>query len=198
MREAGILDRNPEMETAKMDLAKMDLARNLRKFTIAAGIAVLATFSVVASAEAATKLGTFKVWTAWTDKDASGKICYVSATPGDSQPTGVNRSPIHFIITHREGAKKRNEVATLIGYPYKPGAEASATVDGKTYPMVTDSAQEAGWLASTADEAGFVSAMKRGSELVVRGISTRGTRTTDTYSLSGVTAAMKEIDKACK
>jgi len=31
----------------------------------------------------------------------------------------------------------------------------------------------------------------------VRGISSRGTRTTDTYSLSGVTAAMNEIDKAC-
>lgn len=193
MREAGILDRNPEM-----NMAKMDFTKNMKNFAIAVGIAALSTFSVVASAEAATKLGTFKVWTAWTDKDANGKICYISATPGDSQPTGVNRSPIHFIITHREGSKKRNEVATLIGYPFKPGAEASATVDGKAYPMVTDSAQEAGWLASTADEAGFVAAMKRGSELVVRGISTRGTRTTDTYSLSGVTAAMNEIDKSCK
>ncbi|MGJ8529492.1 invasion associated locus B family protein [Maritalea sp.] len=181
-----------------MNMAKMDFTKNMKNFAIAVGIAALSTFSVVASAEAATKLGTFKVWTAWTDKDANGKICYISATPGDSQPTGVNRSPIHFIITHREGSKKRNEVATLIGYPFKPGAEASATVDGKAYPMVTDSAQEAGWLASTADEAGFVAAMKRGSELVVRGISTRGTRTTDTYSLSGVTAAMNEIDKSCK
>ena len=43
-----------------------------------------------------------------------------------------------------------------------------------------------------------VEAMKRGTEMVVRGISSRGTRTTDTYSLSGVTAAMNEIDKACK
>jgi len=188
MREAGILDRNPKMNTAK----------DMKKIAFAAGIAALSTFAVVGSAQAATKLGTFKFWTAWTDKDASGKICYISATPKDSQPTNVTRSPIHFIITHREGSKKRNEVATLIGYPFKVNGEASATVDGKAYPMVTDSAQEAGWLASTADEPSFVSAMKRGTELVVRGISTRGTRTTDTYSLSGVTAAMNEIDKSCK
>jgi hypothetical protein len=33
--------------------------------------------------------------------------------------------------------------------------------------------------------------------MVVRGTSTRGTNTTDTYSLSGVTAAMDAIDAAC-
>ena len=176
----------------------MKMAKSMTKKAIVAGIAALSTFAIVGGAEAATKIATHKFWTAWTDNDASGKICYISSVPQDSQPTNVKRGPIHFIITHREGTKKRNEVATLIGYPFKPSAEASATVDGKAYPMVTDSAQEAGWLASTADEPSFVDAMKRGSELVVRGISTRGTRTTDTYSLSGVTAAMSEIDKACK
>ncbi len=61
----------------------------------------------------------------------------------------------------------------------------------------TDPKLEAAWLYKE-HEGGFVDAMKRGTEMVVRGISSRGTRTTDTYSLSGVTAAMNEIDKACK
>ena len=43
----------------------------------------------------------------------------------------------------------------------------------------------------------LVDALKAGSQLTVRGTSQRGTDTTDTYSLSGVTAAMAEIDKAC-
>jgi hypothetical protein len=47
------------------------------------------------------------------------------------------------------------------------------------------------------DEPGFVAALKKGSKLVVHGTSSRGTKTTDTYSLSGVTAAMDAIDKAC-
>jgi len=34
--------------------------------------------------------------------------------------------------------------------------------------------------------------------MVVRGKSTRGTNTKDTYSLSGITAAMGAIDKECR
>jgi len=52
-------------------------------------------------------------------------------------------------------------------------------------------------LAGAGDETGFVAALKAGSSLVVKGTSGRGTETTDTYSLSGTTAAMQAIDTAC-
>jgi len=104
--------------------------------------------------------------------------------------------------------KVRNEVQTLIGYPMKPTTDSfthSALIDGKSWPMksipddpstsIVDS--EAAWLASMDDESGFVAALEKGSSLVVKGTSARGTQTTDTYSLGGVTAAMAAIDKAC-
>ena len=104
--------------------------------------------------------------------------------------------------------KVRNEVQTLIGYPMQPTSDSfshSADIDGKSYPMksIPDDPStpikdnEAAWLASMDDEAGFVAALKKGSKLVVHGTSSRGTKTADTYSLSGVTAAMDAIDKAC-
>ena len=34
--------------------------------------------------------------------------------------------------------------------------------------------------------------------MIVDGVSSKGTKTTDTYSLSGFTKARKAIDKACK
>jgi hypothetical protein len=141
-------------------------------------------------------LGTFKNWTAWKGTDANGEMCYISAAPKATEPENVRRSPIHFLIIHRKGLGTRNEVQTLIGYPFNTSnSNASATVDGRTYPMVTEG--EAAWLASTADEPGFVEALKAGSTLVVKGTSQRGTNTVDTYDLGGVTAAMAEIDKAC-
>jgi hypothetical protein len=141
-------------------------------------------------------LGTFKNWTAWKGTDANGEMCYISATPQSTAPDGVRRSPIHFLVIHRKGLGTKNEVQTLIGYPFSTAnSNASATIDGKTYPMVTEG--EAAWLASTADEPRFVEALKAGSRLVVKGTSQRGTNTTDTYDLGGVTAAMAEIDKAC-
>jgi hypothetical protein len=39
--------------------------------------------------------------------------------------------------------------------------------------------------------------MRKGDEMVVRGKSRRGTITTDTYSLSGVTKAVDAITKVC-
>ena len=83
-----------------------------------------------------------------------------------------------------------------MGYPFHPtNANVTATIDGKTFPMVTEG--EAAWLAVEADEASFVEALKAGSKLVVKGTSTKGNNMTDNYSLSGVTAALNEIAKAC-
>jgi len=162
------------------------------------GLAVGAIMALVPAAQAqqATELGTFNAWTAWQATDASGVLCYVSATPQSSEPAGANRDPIHFMIIHRKGMGVKNEVQTIIGYPFNStAANAAAVVDGKSYPMVTEGS--AGWLASTGDEGGFVQAFKAGTNLVIKGTSQRGTNTSDTYSLSGATAAMNAIDAAC-
>lgn len=158
------------------------------------GAAALSASSA-AFGQQVTSLGTFNAWTAWKGTDANGVICYISSQPTDTEPKNVNRDPIHFLVIHRKGLGTRNEVQTLVGYPFNANPNATASVDGKTYPMVTEG--EAAWLASAGDEGGFVEALKAGSTLVVQGTSQRGTRTTDTYSLRGVTAAMGEIDKAC-
>jgi len=142
-----------------------------------------------------TNLGTFKFWTAWKSTDENGVICYIASQPQDAQPTNVNRDPIYFLVIHRKGLGTRNEVQTLIGYPLKTGSTPTVALDGKSFAMVVK--DSAAWLASDGDEATFVDGMKRGTEMVVKSTSQRGTNTTDTYSLSGVTAAMAEIDKAC-
>lgn len=151
-------------------------------------------FCASPAAFAATNLGTFDFWTAWTDTDGGGKICYVSSTPQTSEPSNVNRGAIHFIVTIRP--TNRNEVATIVGYPiHETDPKASVSVDGRSYPMVTQG--ESAWLASIEDEPGFVGAMRAGSAMVVRATSQRGTNTVDTYSLRGVTAALNKASQEC-
>lgn len=154
-----------------------------------------------AAAQEIKQLGTFNVWTAWSGTDANGPMCYISSQPeswGPQQIDGreVRRSPIHFLVINRKGLGTRNEVQTMVGYPFdETNSNATATIDGKTYRMVTEG--EAAWLAVEADEPGFVEALKAGTKLVVKGTSSKGNVMSDTYSLSGVTAAMNEIQKAC-
>ena len=153
------------------------------------------------SAQEIKQLGTFKAWTAWTGSDANGPMCYISASPDDWSPkevsgSPVRRSPIHFLVINRKGLGTKNEVQTQVGYPFHPtNSSVTASVDGKTFPMVTEG--EAAWLAVEADEATFVEALKAGTKLTVNGTSQKGNKMSDSYSLSGVTAALGEIGKAC-
>lgn len=164
--------------------------RRIAKWVLAGA----AMFATAPAALAATNLGTFNYWTAWTDQDSTGKICYVSTTPQTTEPTNVNRGAIHFIVTMRPG--NRNEVATIVGYPiHETQANASVSVDGRSYSLVTQGSS--GWLASRDDEPGFVQAMRAGSSMVVRATSQRGTNTVDTYSLLGVTAALNRAAQDC-
>ncbi|MBB4052455.1 hypothetical protein GGR20_002098 [Devosia subaequoris] len=160
-------------------------------------VATVMALAPAAQAQQATELGTFNAWSAYTASDQSGKLCFIIGEPQRSEPSGVNRDPVKFLIVHREGMGSKNEVQTQIGYPYNTSdAKASATVDGKSYVMAARGSTA--WLASSSDEPGFVEAFKAGNQMVVRGTSQRGTDTVDTYSLSGATAAMNAIDAACQ
>jgi hypothetical protein len=167
---------------------------------IALAAAALPGAAMAQQQPGATNLGTFKAWTAWKATDSSGLICYISADPSDSQPKtvngkAINRDPVHFLIVHRKAMGIKNEVQTLIGYPFSKDVKPTAVIDGKVYQMLSEN--NAAWLASEGDDAGFVTALKAGTTLVVNGTSAKGTKTVDTYSLAGVTAAMAAIDKAC-
>jgi hypothetical protein len=161
----------------------------------------LGTAAGPVAAQEIKQLGVFKSWTAWTGSDANGPTCYISSAPeswGPQEVKGapVKRSPIHFLVINRKGLGTKNEVQTLVGYPFHPSnANVTATIDGKTYPMVTEG--EAAWLAVEADEGNFVEGLKAGSKLVIKGTSQKGNAMTDNYNLSGVTAALAEIAKAC-
>ena len=103
----------------------------LRSGLTTALVALLALGSVTgpATAQQMQNLGTFKAWTAWKGTDANGEMCYISAAPSGSEPAGVKRSPIHFLIIHRKGLGTKNEVQTLIGYPFNTSdANASAAM----------------------------------------------------------------------
>jgi hypothetical protein len=169
----------------------------LLRHTAAGLLAWSAMMLWVSGAFAATNLGTFNNWTAWTDSDGGAKICYIASNPQTREPSQLNHGDIaktFFIVTMRP--TNRNEVAVIVDFPISTtNANASATVDGQAYPMVTEG--RSGWLASVEDEAGFVGGMRAGSTLQVRITSGAGNNTVHTYSLSGVTAALNRAAQEC-
>jgi len=149
-----------------------------------------------AAAQEPTALGEFADWAAYAYKNQGGNVCYIVSQPKKSAPDGVKRDPVFFLVTHRSADKVKNEVNTIIGYPFKPGSSATVDVDGNKFELFTS--DDGAWSDSPERDSQLVGAMKAGSAMRITGTSARGTVTTDTYSLTGVTAAMAKIDAACK
>ena len=149
-----------------------------------------------AKADETKVIGEFGDWVAQTYNASDTKVCYISSRPKDSEPKNVKRDPAFFLVTHMPGRKVRGEVSTIIGYPFKKDSTAKLNIDGTEYELFTNA--DGAWADSTATEKKIVAAMKGGKSLKVDGTSWRGTETSDTYSLSGVSAAMAKIDEACK
>lgn len=169
----------------------------LKTLSIALGISVVALISTptVLAVENQRAIGKFGVWTAVVGTDNNAQVCFITSQPQDTLPKNVNRDPVYFVVQHALGRGARNEVSTLIGYPFKKGSTGLAKIDGKSFTLFTEGS--AAWLLEDKDESVFVDEMKKGAEMIVTGTSHRGTLTTDTYSLAGVTKAMEAIDKAC-
>jgi hypothetical protein len=159
-------------------------------------VAILVASTAFAAAQSPTRLGAFRDWSAYTYTDGGNKVCYVASTPTDTAPKGVNRDPIYFMISIRPADQVQHEASVIIGYPIKENSTVTATVDGQDFTLFTK--DDGAWVQNPQDEASLVAAMQKGRTLVIKGTSRRGTDTTDTYSLSGVTAALESAGKECR
>ena len=54
------------------------------------------------------------------------------------------------------------------------------------------------WIKNAAEEGRMVDAMRKGSDLTIKGTSGRGTQSTDQYSLQGLAQALDRAEQECK
>jgi invasion protein IalB len=143
-------------------------------------------------------LGQYGEWGAYTAAPAGKKVCFAIAKPTSSatNPPNRPRNPVYMFISTRPADKVSNEVSIIIGYPFKPGSEASVDVGSTSFALYTQ--QDGGWIKNAAEEANMVTAMRAGDTAVVKGVSAKGTQTTDTFTLKGVSQALDRIAQECK
>lgn len=175
--------------------------KTLRNLT--AGLAVAAmlavTFQITPARAQETErelLGSFRDWDAFLIRRGDGvRECYMISQPTETRPRNVNRGDIYAMVTHKPALDIRNQVMIDVGYPFRPGSEAAVTISGRAFRLFTE--DDAAWAYTPRDDNQLVEAMRAGSTMGVRGTSSRGTDTRDTYSLMGFTAAHNAISEAC-
>jgi invasion protein IalB len=143
-------------------------------------------------------LGQFGAWGAYTTMRGTQKICYALARPASSQTNPPNRprDPIYMFISTRPAENVRNEVSVVFGYPHKSGTDAQLDIGGTVFNLFTQA--DTGWIKNTGDEARMLDTLRKGTNAVVRGESGRGTKTTDNYSLRGLSQALDRAGQECR
>lgn len=167
-----------------------------RRLSIAILLAPVIFFGALASAGAADKvLGLFGDWGAQTFSEGKNTGCSMWSQPTKDEGKYSQRGAIYAYVTHRPWDKRINEVSISAGYAYKKESTVQVRIGGQKFTLFTDG--ETAWSRSPKEDKALVEAMRRGNTMIVSGVSSRGTQTTDTYSLTGFTKAYDAISKAC-
>ena len=142
-------------------------------------------------------LGSYRNWDAFViTHDSGDKTCYMVSTPTSTRPANANRGDIYTMVTIRPRVKIVDEVNIVMGYPLRASSDVTSTIGARKFKMFTEGS--GAWLRTPREDRDMVAAMRAGSRLTTQGTSTRGTNTTDQYSLLGFTAAHNAIKEACQ
>lgn len=165
-----------------------------------AGIALASLASSVwAQEESTNRVAVETAWSVFVEDNPTE--CWSVSSPKqtvntrDGSVVSVRRGDILFFVSFRPGSGVNGEVSFTGGYPFAPDSTVTLDIGGTKFELFVDG--EWAWPASDADDARIVAALKRGAEASLSARSARGTRTQDTFSLFGFTAALDEARKRC-
>ena len=132
----------------------------------------------------------------------SPKECWAASQPietvntRDGRMVSVKRSDILLFVSYIPGSGIKGQISFTGGYPFDEGSNVDVNIDGTRYQMFTNG--EWAWAPTDEADKKMVQAMKRGAKATLTGRSSRGTKTEDTFSLKGFTAAVEDASKRCK
>lgn len=172
------------------------------------GVAFLAllaglSFGAAAQAQELEMVEAVTDWSVYVDENP--KVCFIVSQPTKSvakrggQTVTVSRSEIRFHISVIPGQGVASEPSFLAGYPLKQDGAVEMLIGSDKFSLFPDSSvnEEYAWPTPT-DDAAIIASMRRGSDAIVTGVSSRGTTTIDTFSLRGFTAAVEKALELCK
>ena len=84
----------------------------------------------------------------------------------------------------------------MAGYNYKTNSNPEIIIDQKKFQLFTSGSRA--WSFSPSDDEKIIKFLKKSMKMKVIGTSSRGTITTDMFSLRGFSKAFQKINEACK
>ena len=175
----------------------MRRARNGLAAAAATAVLVLGMQAVPAAAQSVERVGDYNAWSTYTTTEDGNKVCFIASSPTRSEGQYTRRGNAFSIVTLRPADNRDPEVSFIAGYTFQDDSTVEVVLDDQhSFALFTQA--DAAWLPNDPQaDRQMIERMLAGLTMVVRGTSSRGTLTTDTYSLRGFTAAYGAMEQAC-
>ena len=141
----------------------------------------LVVFTLPIPAPAQTLIKTTDDWSAFRHGTGNNKTCHVASAPTKETGNYKKRGHTLVLVAHRPAEKSIDVFELRAGYTYKKNSEVIVNIDGQKFKLFTF--KNTAWAKTPKTDRALTRAMIRGRIMTAAGISIRGTKTLDTYSL---------------
>ena len=141
-------------------------------------------------------MATYSDWEVYVFFEDNNKVCYMASQPKLKEGKYTKRGEPFALITHRPADNTRDVFSYITGYSYKAASEANVRIDEQEFVLFTQ--DDTAWGPDVETDRRLARAIREGSKMVVKGVSSRGTETTDTFSLAGSGKAYERMSEECR
>lgn len=154
---------------------------------------VLALAPGAALAQSVQLIGEYRDWTAYSAAGGgTATICFALSQPTDVSPVPDGYTGGYLYLTHRPAENVSNELNFVAGYSFAPDQAATLMVGGQSYDLFTQ--RDAAWLLDPTQNDNLAGSLRAGSSVTIEATTDKGILVSETFSLSGATAASRAID----
>lgn len=175
----------------------MNRSKSPQQALNAAAAALIAVGASIAPASAnePKAIATFGDWSVFEREVDGDRICFAATEAKDKSPKSVNHGNIFFLVASWASGAAKHQPSLMTGYNLNDSPKPSLRVGSEKWTMYAD--ENEAFIESTDQEKTLISAMRRGADMQVSAVSSRGTATNYRISLRGITAALERVDKEC-
>ena len=161
------------------------------KMALSTAALVLLTASA-AQAVTAKSLGQFSDWSAATYGQGDTQRCFIMSKPSTEEPSDLRHGEVFFFMQTSDGDSD-TESSFQTGYDFARNSIVTVTIGDDSFRMLTEGNNA--WLDQLEREPALLAAMRAGSSMTLEARSARGNVTTYSFSLAGVTAASRMMQR---
>jgi hypothetical protein len=154
-------------------------------------VLLIALCATPAAAQSVQALGDFRDWAAYSAAEGAGQVCFAMSKPTKVAPPVDGYTQAYLYLSNRPAQGVANEVNLVAGFDFAPDQPATLSVGGKSFDLFTQ--KDAAWLLDASQNDNLAGALRAGSTVIIEGTTDKGILVTETFSLSGATAASRAI-----